>query len=71
MSSAWEIFQRAWEHGFNAGYLQSYARFKLTLSCYYNFISNKIDLADVYEKLVDEGFFDWYLDRKVVIKNEK
>lgn len=24
MSSTWEIFRRAWEHGFNVGYLQGY-----------------------------------------------
>ena len=30
MSEPWEIFQRAWEHGFNIGYLQGYIPFIFT-----------------------------------------
>ena len=70
MSKPWEIFQRAWEHGFNVGYLQGYIPFIFILNRYY-FSSRGINLEDVYMKLRNEGFFDWYLDRKVVTKNEK
>lgn len=70
MSEPWEIFQRAWEHGFNIGYLQGYIPFMFILNRYYYFSSNGIELEDVYEKLSNEGFFDWYLGRDV-IKNEK
>ena len=55
MSEPWEIFQRAWEHGFNFGYLQSYARFR------YIYSVRKIEPEDMYKALVNEGFFDWYL----------
>lgn len=68
MSEPWEIFQRAWEHGFNVGYLQGYIPFIFTLNRYHYFSSNGIDLEDVYRKLADEGFFDWYLDRNVLWK---
>ena len=71
MSEPWEIFQRAWEHGFNIGYLQGYIPFIFTLNRYYYFSSKGVELEDVYKKLSGEGFFDWYLDRKVVTKNEK
>ena len=71
MSEPWEIFQRAWEHGFNIGYLQGYIPFIFTLNRYYSFSSKGVELEDVYKKLSGEGFFDWYLDRKVVTKNEK
>ena len=71
MSEPWEIFQRAWEHGFNIGYLQGYITFRFILNRYYYFSSRGINLEDVYLKLRNEGFFDWYLDRKVVTKNEK
>ena len=71
MSEPWEIFQRAWEHGFNVGYLQGYIPFIFTLNRYYYFSSKGVELEDVYKKLTDEGFFDWYLDRKVVTKNER
>lgn len=71
MSEPWEIFQRAWEHGFNLGYLQGYIPFIFTLNRYYYFSSKGVELEDVYKKLSGEGFFDWYLDRKVVTKNEK
>ena len=37
MSEPWEIFQRAWEHGFNIGYLQGYIPFIFTLNRYYIF----------------------------------
>ena len=68
MSEPWEIFQRAWEHGFNIGYLQGYIPFIFILNRYYYFSSNGIELEDVYRKLADEGFFDWYLDRNVLWK---
>lgn len=68
MSEPWEIFQRAWEHGFNVGYLQGYIPFIFTLNRYHYFSSNGIDLEDVYRKLADEGFFDWYLGRNVLWK---
>lgn len=71
MSEPWEIFQRAWEHGFNIGYLQGYIPFRFILNRYYYFSSRGINLEDVYLKLRNKGFFDWYLDRKVVTKNEK
>jgi len=71
MSSAWEIFRHAWEHGFNVGYLQGYIPFIFTLNRYYYFSSNGIELEDVYRKLADEGFFDWYLDRNVLWKREE
>lgn len=50
MSSAWEIFRHAWEHGFNVGYLQGYIPFIFTLNRYYYFSSNGIELEDVYRK---------------------
>lgn len=34
MSEPWEIFQRAWEHGFNIGYLQGYIPFIFILNRY-------------------------------------
>lgn len=71
MSEPWEIFQRAWDHGFNIGYLQGYIPFIFILNRYYYFSSRGVNLEDVYMKLRNEGFFDWYLDRKVVTKNEK
>lgn len=61
MSDAWEIFQRAWEHGYNVGYLQSYARFRFTWTACYVFSARRVEPEDVYKKLVSEGFFGWYL----------
>ena len=68
MSEPWEVFRRAWEHGFNVGYLQGYIPFVFILNRYYYFSSNGIELEDVYRKLAGEGFFDWYLDRNALWK---
>ena len=68
MSGPWEVFRRAWEHGFNVGYLQGYIPFVFILNRYYYFSSNGIELEDVYRKLAGEGFFDWYLDRNALWK---
>lgn len=61
MSEPWEIFQRAWEHGYNVGYLQSYARLRFMLNACYIYSAKKIEPEDMYKALVNEGFFDWYL----------
>ena len=61
MSEPWEIFQRAWEHGYNVGYLQSYAQFRFMLNACYIYSVKKIEPEDMYRGLVNESFFDWYL----------
>lgn len=61
MCEAWEIFQRAWSHGYNVGYLQSYACLRFTLNACYIYSAKKIEPEDMYKSLVNEGFFDWYL----------
>ena len=49
MSELWEIFQRAWDHGFNIGYLQGYIPFIFILNRYYYFSSKGVELEDVYK----------------------
>ena len=61
MCEAWEIFRRAWAHGYNVGYLQSYAQFRFMLNACYIYSVRKVEFEDMYRRLVNEGFFDWYL----------
>lgn len=68
MSEPWKIFQRAWDHGYNVGYLRSYAQLRFMLNACYIYSVRKTEPEDMYKKLVDEGFFDWYLGREVTTK---
>lgn len=61
MCEAWEIFRRAWAHGYNIGYLQSYAHYRFLLNACYIYSVRKVEFEDMYRRLVNEGFFDWYL----------
>lgn len=61
MCEAWKIFQRAWAHGYNIGYLQSYAQLRFMLNACYIYSVRKTEPEDMYRELVNEGFFDWYL----------
>ena len=61
MCEAWEIFRRAWEHGYNVGYLQSNAQLRFMLNACYIYSVRNTEPEDMYKALVSEGFFDWYL----------
>ena len=48
MCEAWEIFQRAWAHGYNIGYLQSYAHYRFLLNACYIYSARKVEFEDMY-----------------------